>query len=70
MGYMDKRPSFLGKDNKHEGQTNPERHCTEGQVSGNLAKAAWTVTQKFQRARNVVGPTSDCHAGQSSLGSL
>ena len=24
MGYMDKRPSFLGKDNRYEGQTNLE----------------------------------------------
>ena len=45
MGYMDKWPSFLGKD-----KTNPEEH-----VSGNLARAAWTVMQKNSEGRGCGG---------------
>ena len=52
MDYMDKRPSFLGKDNGHEGQNLSWRTTA---VHDNLARAAWAVRQKHLEGKECVG---------------
>ena len=60
MGYMDKRPSFLGKDNRYEGQINPEGQSQwrRRDVEQPCPSCMGSNAKKFEEQRMWWGPSS------------